>query len=43
MNIEKLKEMFKLHVSKYDISDTAISRKLYHSYRVMDYCMLLAK
>jgi len=43
MDIEMLKEIFKKHVEKYDMDDTAINRKFYHSYRVMDYCMLLAK
>lgn len=43
MNIEELKEKFKKHVEKYDMNETAIIRKFYHSYRVMDYCMLLAK
>ncbi|MBQ9072478.1 MAG: HD domain-containing protein [Bacilli bacterium] len=43
MNIERLKETFKNHVSKYDMNDININRKFYHSYRVMDYCMLLAK
>lgn len=43
MNIEELKERFRSHVEKYDMNDIAINRKFYHSYRVMDYCMLLAK
>lgn len=43
MDIEKLKEKFRYHVENYDILDEAIKRKFYHSYRVMDYCMLLAK
>ena len=43
MDIEKLKLKFKEHVYKYDINDNAIIRKFYHSYRVMDLCMLLAK
>lgn len=43
MNIEKLKDIFKSHVEKYDIEETAIMRKFYHSYRVMNLCMLLAK
>ena len=43
MNIEELKERFKKHALNYDMNDTAIVRKFYHSYRVMDYCMLLAK
>ena len=43
MNIEELKGKFKKHVEKYDMTETAIIRKFYHSHRVMDYCMLLAK
>lgn len=43
MNIEELKRIFKNHVKNYDLKEVAITRKLYHSYRVMDYCRLLAK
>ena len=43
MNIEDLKEEFRKHVEKYDMSENAIIRKFYHSYRVMDLAMLLAK
>jgi len=43
MNIEELKEEFRKHVEKYDINELAINMKFYHSYRVMDFCMLLAK
>lgn len=43
MNIEKLKENFKKHVEQFDMSDTAIIRKYYHSLRVMDLSILLAK
>ena len=43
MNIIKLKEIFRKHVEKYDIKDKNISLKLYHSFRVMDLCILLAK
>lgn len=43
MDIEKLKNIFKEHVEKYDINNINISRKLYHSYRVMDLSILLAK
>jgi len=43
MNIEELKEAFRKHAQKYNMEETAINRKYYHSYRVMDFCMLLAK
>jgi len=43
MNIEELKEKFREHALKYNMEEIAISRKFYHSYRVMDFCMLLAK
>lgn len=43
MDIDNLKEVFRNHVEKYDMNETAIIRKFYHSYRVMDLCMLLAK
>lgn len=43
MNLEKLKEEFMRHVKNYDINDSNIAGKLYHSYRVMDYSILLAK
>lgn len=43
MNLEKLKEEFMCHVKNYDINDNNIAGKLYHSYRVMDYSILLAK
>ena len=43
MNIEELKEKFRKHVENYDMDEVAINRKFYHSYRVMDFCMLLAK
>lgn len=38
-----MKENFKNYVYQYDMSDINIIRKYYHSYRVMDLCMLLAK
>lgn len=38
-----MKENFKKYVYQYDMSDINIVRKYYHSYRVMDLCMLLAK
>ena len=38
-----MKENFKNYVYQYDMSDINIVRKYYHSYRVMDLCMLLAK
>lgn len=43
MDIELLKETFKNYVSNYDMNDQNIIRKFYHSYRVMDLCMLIAK
>ena len=43
MNIEELKEKFRKHVEHYDMNEVAINRKFYHSYRVMDFCLLLAK
>ena len=43
IDIEKIKKNFKIHAEKYDMNDIAIIRKFYHSYRVMDFCMLLAK
>lgn len=43
MDIEKLKSTFREHVLKYDMTDVNIIRKLYHSYRVMELCLLLAK
>ena len=43
MNIEELKESFRKHVENYDMDEVNINRKFYHSYRVMDFCMLLAK
>lgn len=43
INIEEIKIKFKKMVNNYNIKDIAIIRKLYHSYRVMDICMLLAK
>ena len=43
MNIDSLKEVFRKHVEKYDMTDSAIIRKFYHSYRVMDLCLLIAR
>ena len=43
MNIESLKETFKNYVSNYDMNEIAISRKYYHSLRVMDFCEFIAK
>ena len=43
MNIESLKDIFKKHVEKYDMNEMEIKEKFYHSYRVMDFCLLLAK
>ena len=43
MNKEELKEIFKNYVNNFDMNDNAIIRKFYHSYRVMDLSMLIAK
>ena len=43
MNIEEIKNKFRQFVQNYDMNDPAIIMKFYHSYRVMDLCMLLAK
>ena len=43
MNIEELKGEFRKHVEKYNMNQKDIILKFYHSYRVMDLCMLLAK
>lgn len=43
MDLEIVKERFIRYVNNFDTNDSAISRKLYHSLRVMDLCMLLAK
>lgn len=38
-----MKEVFRKYVEKYDMTDNAIIRKFYHSYRVMDLCSLIAR
>lgn len=43
ISIEKIRDEFKNFVENYDMNELAIVRKFYHSYRVMDICMLLAK
>lgn len=43
MNLETFKEKFRLYVSNYNMNDKAVLRKFYHSYRVMDLCMLIAQ
>lgn len=43
MDIAELKNTFRKFVENYDMNDQAIIRKFYHSYRVMDLCILLAK
>lgn len=43
MNKEELKKFFKDYVYNFDMNDSAIIRKFYHSYRVMDLSMLIAK
>lgn len=43
MNKEELKKIFKDYVYNFDMNDNAIIRKFYHSYRVMDLSMLIAK
>ena len=42
MNIENLKETFKNYVETYDMNEVAITRKYYHSLRVMDFCKFIA-
>ena len=42
MNIEELKEVFKAHVEKFNMNEKPITKKFYHSYRVMDICEKLA-
>ena len=41
--MDKRKEEFKKHYENYDIEETAIKRKYYHSLRVMDLSILIAK
>lgn len=43
MDLDIVKERFIRYVNNFDTNDSAINRKLYHSLRVMDLCMLLAK
>lgn len=43
ISIDNLKNEFKNFANNYDMTELAIVRKFYHSYRVMDICMLLAK
>lgn len=43
MGIERLKEEFKKYADKFDMKDTAIARKYYHSLRVMDISIQLAR
>lgn len=42
MNKEELKKIFKEYVEKFDMNDSAIIRKYYHSLRVMDISLLIA-
>lgn len=41
--LEKEIEVFKNYVNNYDLNDPKISRKYYHSFRVMNYCVEIAK
>ena len=43
MNIEELKESFKNHVENYDMNDSMIKLKYYHSFRVMELCREIAE
>lgn len=43
MDINDLKNKFKSFVEQYNMKDINIIRKFYHSYRVMELCLLLAK
>lgn len=43
MDLDIVKEKFIRYVNNFDTNDSAINRKIYHSLRVMDLCMLLAK
>ena len=43
MNKVDLKNLFKEYVAAFDMNDPAIARKYYHSLRVMDLSMLIAK
>ncbi len=43
MNKIKVKKKFREHVNKYDLKVPEISRKLYHSFRVMNLCELISK
>ena len=43
INIEKAKNEFKKYISEYDLTDSNIDRKVYHSFRVMDYSEKIAK
>ena len=42
MNIEKLKTSFNKYVNTFDTKDKNISLKIFHSFRVMDYCIKIA-
>ena len=41
--MDERKEQFRKHFEKYDITEPAIIRKYYHSIRVMDLAILIAK
>ena len=43
MNIEELKDRFKNHVENYDMNDSMIKLKYYHSFRVMELCREIAE
>lgn len=41
--MDKRRELFRKHYEHYDISETAIERKYYHSLRVMDLSILISR
>lgn len=43
MKIEELKQAFKDYAYKFDMDDEEIALKFYHSNRVMDICLDIAK
>ncbi|MBE6138393.1 MAG: HD domain-containing protein [Firmicutes bacterium] len=43
MDVGRIKETFKIHYKRYDVSDTMIIAKYYHSIRVMDISRIIAK
>ena len=41
--MDKRRELFRKHYEHYDIRETAIERKYYHSLRVMDLSILISR